>query len=137
MYSAENHLWGWIGYGLGALLMVAFCWWLVRPIKWPLLRQWLCLSVAVLLMMPVAVTGSEGYYTPALMTLLYESLLGADDVNQLAAATSAVVVGYIVVMLIFAGCHLGYYFLRRKSQPVVRRTPPMQESAPESTSVAD
>jgi hypothetical protein len=79
MYSAENYLWGWVAYSVGALCLLFCLWLLVRKIGFAGLRHSILLLVTVVLFTPVTAYRDDPHLAPAFFVSLYEGLLASGD----------------------------------------------------------
>lgn len=97
MYSAEDYLQGWIAYSVGGLLLLFFFWYLLRNLRFAVVRQILVLIAAVFLFTPVTAYRDDAHLAPAFFVSLYEGLLlsGANDGFQRGLAP-------IIAVLVFA-----------------------------------
>jgi hypothetical protein len=97
MYTAEDYLQGWIAYSIGGLLLLSFLWYLLRNLRFAMVRHVLMLIAAVFLFTPVTAYRDDAHLAPAFFVSLYEGVLlsGANDGFQRGLAP-------IVALIIFA-----------------------------------
>lgn len=74
MYSAENYLWGWVGYGLGVILLLLAVWGITRGLRWPWLRHGLLLVLTALLLTPMQPYPESSFLAPAIFVSVFEGL---------------------------------------------------------------
>ncbi len=79
MYSAENYLWGWVAYSLGAMCLLFCLWLLVRKVGIGAIRHIILLLATVALFTPVTAYRDDPHLAPAFFVSLYEGLLASGD----------------------------------------------------------
>lgn len=74
MYSAENHLWGWVGYGLGVTLLLLAVWGATRWLRWSWLRHGLLIVLAAVLLTPMQPYADAWFLAPAIFVSVFEGM---------------------------------------------------------------
>lgn len=105
MYSAENYLWGWVGYGLGVFLLMLGVWGMMRRLRWSWLRHGLLLVLAALLLTPMKPYADSPFLAPAVFVSVFESL-GALPESGVTRGFLAIGVVLAVLLLLYGGCVL-------------------------------
>jgi|TARA_B110000967_G_scaffold25945_1_gene23727 hypothetical protein len=97
MYTAEDYLQGWIAYSIGGLFLLSFLWYLLRNLRFAVVRHVLILTAAAFLFTPVTAYRDDAHLAPAFFVSLYEGVLlsGANEGFQRGLAP-------IIAVLIFA-----------------------------------
>ncbi|MDG1307160.1 MAG: hypothetical protein P8P22_03345 [Porticoccaceae bacterium] len=97
MYSAEDYLQGWIAYSMGALFLLFSLWYLLRNMRFAVLRHVVMVTAGVCLFTPVTAYRDDAHLAPAFFVSLYEGVLlsGANDGFQRGLAP-------IIAVLVFA-----------------------------------
>lgn len=102
MYSAENYMWGWVAYGLGASLLLLAVWGFTRALRWPWLRHGLLLILAALLLTPMQPYPDSSFLAPALFVSAFEGLSRVSDAGFTRGLPP---IGVVLVALMFIyGC---------------------------------
>ena len=102
MYTAEDYLQGWIAYSIGGLLLLSFLWYLLRNLRFAMVRHVLMLIAAVFLFTPVTAYRDDAHLAPAFFVSLYEGVLlsGANDGFQRGLAPIVALI--IFTLLVYA-----------------------------------
>ena len=97
MYTAEDYLQGWIAYSIGGLFLLSFLWYLLRNLRFAVVRHVLILTAAAFLFTPVTAYRDDAHLAPAFFVSLYEGVLlsGANEGFQRGLAP-------IIALLVFA-----------------------------------
>ena len=97
MYTAEDYLQGWIAYSIGGLFLLSFLWYLLRNLRFAVVRHVLILTAAAFLFTPVTAYRDDAHLAPAFFVSLYEGVLlsGANEGFQRGLAP-------IIAVLVFA-----------------------------------
>lgn len=102
MYSAENHLWGWVGYGLGVTLLLLAIWGLSRGLRWAWLRHGLLLVLAAVLLTPMQPYSDSSFLAPALFVSAFE---GMSQISEPGFSRGLPAIGVVLVaLLLFYTC---------------------------------
>ena len=65
MYTAEDYLQGWIAYSIGGLFLLSFLWYLLRNLRFAVVRHVLILTAAAFLFTPVTAYRDDAHLAPA------------------------------------------------------------------------
>lgn len=117
MYSAENYLWGWVAYSIGASCLLFCLWLLVRKIRFAAARHIILLLGIISLFTPVTAYQDDRHLAPAFFVSLYEGVLVSGDgmgfqrgLAPILAMSTVTILLYLIVRLI------GWRLARRKRQ---------------------
>jgi len=105
MYSAENYLWGLIGYGLGVILILLAAWGLARGWRWAVLRHGFLLVLAAVLLTPMQPYPDTQFLAPAVFVSVFEGLDRASDASFTRGLFPIGVV-LTVLLVVYACCAL-------------------------------
>lgn len=111
MYSAENYLWGWVGYGLGVALFLLAVWVFTRGLPWAWLRHGLLLVLAALLLTPMQPYSDTPFLAPALFVSVFEGMDRASE-GGFTRGLPAISVVLVALLFIYACCALLWRRLR-------------------------
>lgn len=108
MYTQEEYLYGWVFYGLGALLLILCGWILTARIAWAPLRHLIRTLAIVTLIVPWYADSDMEYLAPAWIIAAFEGIFeknfwraGGPLLSALAVAVAVQVV--VGAVLIFKG----------------------------------
>jgi hypothetical protein len=101
MYTAEDYLQGWIAYSIGGLLLLSFLWYLLRNLRFAMVRHVLMLIAAVFLFTPVTAYRDDAHLAPAFFVSLYEGLLLSGDTDGFQRGLAPIIAVLIFALLIY------------------------------------
>ena len=127
MYSAENYLWGLVGYYLGCLLILLYLWRFRRLIPGRFFRSFFLLFIAAVILVPITAYPDGHYLAPAWFVSLYEGLTEATELGYLRGAKP------ILICYLSAVCLYIFWLLFRLS----RRSSGADQDSVHSESVAE
>ena len=102
MFGNDDYLLSWGIYLLSAMVCLFIWWRMTRPVAWAVLRGWLRVSVAVLLLLPLSAYEGSQSMAPAVMALVFESMTMGVDASGRG--------GYPLLMTITAACLLVFLY---------------------------
>ncbi|MEH6529652.1 MAG: hypothetical protein V7718_06905 [Porticoccus sp.] len=113
MYSAENYLWGLVGYYLGCLLILLYLWRFRKLIPGRFFRSMFLLFVTAVILVPITAYPDGHYLAPAWFVSLYEGLTEATEQGYLRGAKPILICYLAAVCLYIFG--LLFRFSRHSS----------------------
>lgn len=114
MLTAENYQFAWTLYILAALLGVAIFWHLLGKVRWSEIKIYLCLSLGVLLLTPVAADPEQAFLAPAFLVCALETLF--EGVESTARAGIPLLVAQLAMTLVFMILTAAYTLYRRRCE---------------------
>lgn len=113
MYSAENYLWGLVGYYLGCLLILLYLWRFRKLIPGQFFRSLFLLFITAVILVPITAYPDGHYFAPAWFVSLFEGLTEATEQGYLRGA-KPILTCYLVAVCLYI-CGLLFRFSRRSS----------------------
>lgn len=113
MYTQEDYLYGWLFYGLGALVLILCGWLLTARIGWTPLRNMIRLLAIVTLIAPWYATTDMTYLAPAWIIAAFEGIFEDNFWRAGGPLLSALAVAFAVGLV---GCVISV-FKRKEKKP--------------------
>ncbi|MBT5387283.1 MAG: hypothetical protein HOL11_00575 [Porticoccaceae bacterium] len=116
MYSAENYLWGWVAYSIGASCLLFGLWLLIRNLRFTAVRHLILLLSAISLFTPVTAYQDDPHLAPAFFVSLYEGLMASgDDMGFQRGLAPILALSTVTIFLYLIARLIAWRFGRRKS----------------------
>lgn len=102
MYSAENYMWGWVGYGLGVSLLMLAVWGITRGLRWSWLRHGVLIVLAAILLTPMQPYADSSFLAPAIFVSVFGSMSTLAE-GGLMRGVPAIAVVLVAMLVLYAG----------------------------------